>query len=82
MPSPETDNSEESFSDIFSAYEQSHARTGQQIEATVVVVTADSVLLDIGYKTEGVLPLALFANETVTPGDKMKKVITHFPASK
>jgi small subunit ribosomal protein S1 len=71
MPSPETDNSEESFSDIFSAYEQSHARTGQQIEATVVVVTADSVLLDIGYKTEGVLPLALFANETVTPGDKM-----------
>ena len=72
MPSPETDNNtEESFSDIFSAYEQSHARTGQQIEATVVVVTADSVLLDIGYKTEGVLPLALFANETVTPGDKM-----------
>ena len=58
MPSPETDNIEESFSEIFSAYEQSHARTGQQIEATVVVVTADSVLFDIGYKTEGVLPLS------------------------
>jgi small subunit ribosomal protein S1 len=71
MPSPETDNTEESFSDIFTAYEQSHARTGQQIEATVVVVTADSVLLDIGYKTEGVLPLSLFQNETVKPGDTM-----------
>jgi small subunit ribosomal protein S1 len=71
MPSPETDNTEESFSEIFSAYEQSHARTGQQIEAKVVVVTADSVLLDIGYKTEGVLPLALFQNETVKPGDTM-----------
>jgi small subunit ribosomal protein S1 len=71
MPGPETNNTEESFSDIFSAYEQSHARTGQQIEATVVVVTADSVLLDIGYKTEGVLPLSLFQNETVKPGDTL-----------
>src|SRR6201996_7115617 len=71
MPSPETDNIEESFSEIFSAYEQSHARTGQQIEATVVVVTADSVLFDIGYKTEGVLPLSAFQNETVKTGDTM-----------
>ncbi len=73
MPSPEPENTEESFSDIFSAYEQSHARTGQQIEATVVTLSADSVFLDIGYKTEGVLPLALFqsANETVKAGDKL-----------
>jgi small subunit ribosomal protein S1 len=73
MPDLEPENTEESFSDIFSAYEQSHARTGQQIEATVVTVSADSVFLDIGYKTEGVLPLALFqgANETVKPGDMM-----------
>ena len=66
----------ESFDAIFSEYEQSHARQaeggGRQIEGTVVAVSADSVYLDIGYKTEGVLPLAPFqsANEAVKPGDK------------
>jgi small subunit ribosomal protein S1 len=83
MPTPgssQPDNTDlesgESFDAIFSQYEQSHARQaeggGRQIEATVVAVSADSVFLDIGYKTEGVLPLAPFqsANEAVKPGDK------------
>jgi small subunit ribosomal protein S1 len=83
MPTPgssQPDNTDlesgESFDAIFSEYEQSHARQaeggGRQIEATVVAVSADSVFLDIGYKTEGVLPLAPFqsANETVKLGDK------------
>jgi small subunit ribosomal protein S1 len=83
MPSPQPDNSEseaapetgESFGAIFSEYEQSHARKGEggsrQIEGTVVAVSADSVFVDIGYKTEGVLPLTIFqsGNETVKPGD-------------
>jgi small subunit ribosomal protein S1 len=69
--------SNESFDAIFQEYEQSHARQaeagGKQIEATVIAVSADSVYLDIGYKTEGVLPLAPFqsANEAVKPGDKL-----------
>jgi small subunit ribosomal protein S1 len=69
--------SSESFDAIFQEYEQSHARPaeagGKQIEATVIAVSADSVYLDIGYKTEGVLPLAPFqsANEAVKPGDKL-----------
>jgi small subunit ribosomal protein S1 len=77
---PHPDNTElesgESFDAIFQEYEQSHARQpeagGRQIESTVVAVSADSVYLDIGYKTEGVLPLAPFqsANEEVKPGDK------------
>ena len=85
MPSPQPDNSEseaapesgESFGAIFSEYEQSHARKGEggsrQIEGTVVAVSADSVFVDIGYKTEGVLPLAIFqsGNETVKPGDQL-----------
>jgi small subunit ribosomal protein S1 len=83
MPTPgssQPDNTDlensESFDAIFSEYEQSHSRQpeggGRQIEATVVAVSADSVFLDIGYKTEGVLPLAPFqsANEAVKPGDK------------
>jgi small subunit ribosomal protein S1 len=69
--------SNESFDAIFQEYEQSHARQaeagGRQIESTVIAVSADSVYLDIGYKTEGVLPLAPFqsANEAVKPGDKL-----------
>jgi small subunit ribosomal protein S1 len=85
MPSPQPDNSEletppdsnESFGAIFSEYEQSHARKGEggskQIEGTVVAVSPDSVFVDIGYKTEGVLPLAIFqsGSEAVKPGDKL-----------
>jgi len=39
----------------------------------VITVTADSVLLDIGFKTEGILPLTAFqgAGESVKPGDKV-----------
>jgi small subunit ribosomal protein S1 len=83
MPSPNPDNSEletaaessESFGAIFSEYEQSHAHKGeggsQQVEGTVIAVSADSVIVDIGYKTEGVLPLAIFqsGNEAVKKGD-------------
>jgi len=38
----------------------------------VIAVTADSVFLDIGFKTEGILPLAAFqdAAETFKPGGK------------
>jgi small subunit ribosomal protein S1 len=66
----------ESFDAIFSEYEQSHARRAEgsrQIDGTVVAVSVDSVFVDIGYKTEGVLPLAPFqsANEEVKPGDKL-----------
>ncbi len=77
-PQPENTDLEsgESFDAIFSEYEQSHARQaegGRQIEGTVVAVSADSVFVDISYKTEGVLPLAPFqsANEAVKPGDKL-----------
>ncbi len=62
------------------------------LEGTVVAVTAESVLLDIGYKTEGIIPLAEFVNagETVKRGDKLPvssraaipRAITSFPASR
>jgi small subunit ribosomal protein S1 len=73
QPSNEAD---ESFGAIFSQYEQTHSRKGGEAgkgrEGTVVAVTADSVLFDIGFKSEGILPLAVFqaAGETVKPGDK------------
>ena len=67
----------ESFGAMLSEFEKSHVRRsgdgGKQIDGTVVSVTVDSVFVDIGYKTEGVLPLALFeaAGETVAPGDHL-----------
>jgi small subunit ribosomal protein S1 len=46
---------------------------GKGREGTVIAVTADSVLVDIGFKTEGILPLAAFQStgETVKAGDKL-----------
>jgi small subunit ribosomal protein S1 len=77
VPEPQSNNeSHESFGDLLSQYEQSHSHKrddgSRQLEGTVVAVTAESVLLDIGYKSEGILPLAIFqsAGETVQVGDK------------
>jgi small subunit ribosomal protein S1 len=83
-PEPQTTNeaaseSTESFQDILSQFEQGHAQKpqeGKAIEATVVKVTADAVVLDVGFKIEGILPLtALRANETVKPGDTLMVTI-------
>ncbi|MGB9455562.1 MAG: 30S ribosomal protein S1 [Bryobacteraceae bacterium] len=66
----------ESFADILSQYEQTSSHAGEErrgFNGTVVAVTAESVLVDIGFKTEGILPLADFTNagEAVKRGDKV-----------
>jgi small subunit ribosomal protein S1 len=79
MSNPETpetiSESNESFKDILSQFERSKSRRPDEArqgrEGTVVAVTADSVLVDVGFKTEGILPLAAFQNESVKPGDKL-----------
>ena len=77
-PESQTPNeATESFGDLLSQYEQAHARHpevgGKGLQGTVVAVTSDKVFLDIGYKMEGMVPLAEFekAGETVKPGDKL-----------
>src|SRR6266702_3726878 len=70
----------ESFKDIFSEYEQSHSRKSeagnQRREGTVIAVTADSVVLDIGFKTEGVLPLTAFPPDKPPQlGDKVQVTV-------
>ncbi len=49
----------------------------KRIDATVVAVSADTVFLDIGYKTEGVLPLSAFHAEekAVEPGDVVRVTV-------
>jgi small subunit ribosomal protein S1 len=72
-----TTDSNESFENILAQYEQTHKRKApdgnKQLEGTVVAISAESVFLDIGYKTEGILPLAPFqgAGEAVKVGDKI-----------
>jgi small subunit ribosomal protein S1 len=56
----------ESFSELLAEFETSHTHKaeggGTQLEGTVVSLDAESVYLDIGYKTEGILPRTAFAN--------------------
>jgi small subunit ribosomal protein S1 len=68
---------DESFGDLLSQFEQSHSRKpedgSRQIEGTVIAVSGESVFLDIGFKSEGILPISAFqsAGEEVKPGDKL-----------
>jgi small subunit ribosomal protein S1 len=77
IPESQTSNeSSESFRNILSEFERSHTHkrsdAGQSREATVIAVSAESIFLDIGFKTEGILPLtALRSGEIVKPGDKL-----------
>lgn len=71
------EESAESFGDILSQYERSHSHKAEGpakgLEGTVIAVTADAVMVDIGFKTEGIIPLADFqkAGEPVKAGDKI-----------
>ncbi|MGB8260425.1 MAG: S1 RNA-binding domain-containing protein [Terracidiphilus sp.] len=73
-PEPEPEP-QESFADALQAFERTHSHkgaTGQpQLDGTVISISADQVFLDIGYKTEGVLPRSAFRNNAdgVQPGD-------------
>jgi small subunit ribosomal protein S1 len=81
MPNPDTPESKtaedatESFQEVFSKYERSHKSkpdAGKAREGTVIAVSSDSVYVDIGFKTEGILPLSAFQNDRQPPkpGDK------------
>ncbi|HSY93420.1 MAG TPA: S1 RNA-binding domain-containing protein [Candidatus Binatus sp.] len=79
MSNPETPEAQpavestESFGDILSQYQKSHSRKtegSRQLQGTVIAVNAEAVFFDIGYKSEGILPLAALQGETLKPGDK------------
>jgi small subunit ribosomal protein S1 len=61
---------------MLTQFERSHSHKpgeGRGLEGTVVAVSNDSVFLDIGFKTEGIIPLADFraTGDTVKRGDKL-----------
>ena len=71
-----SETSTESFGELFAEFERTHANKpegdSKQIEGTVVSLDAESVYLDIGFKTEGILPRGAFANNAdgVAVGEK------------
>jgi small subunit ribosomal protein S1 len=76
-----TESPTESFDQALAAYDRANSHRvlsddgsrSNQISGTVVGITSDAVLVDIGYKTEGTLPLAVFTDKGDTPaiGDKL-----------
>jgi small subunit ribosomal protein S1 len=68
-----------SFGSLLSEFERSHTvkRVEGSREGTVVSISADSVILDVGFKTEGILPLAELQKyrEAVKAGDKLQVTI-------
>jgi small subunit ribosomal protein S1 len=78
---PELPEAAESFDQALAEYERDHSHRvlsddgerSNQISGTVVSITADAVLVDIGYKTEGTLPLTIFTDKGESPaiGDKL-----------
>jgi len=72
----------ESFAEMLSQFEKSHSHKAagqkQQLQGTVVSLSADQVILDIGYKTEGVLPRSAFDNNAdgVKAGDSFPVSVT------
>ena len=81
-PAPAAEEPEESFADLLSEFERSHSHRGspgeRQLRGVVVSITAEQVFLDIGYKTEGVLPRTAFEKnaESVKVGDSFPVSVT------
>lgn len=67
--SPEVTPLDTSFGDILNEFEQLHHARGETLEGTVVSVTPDTVFVDIGRKTDGVLPVDPAV--PLKPGQKM-----------
>ena len=79
---PNPSETESSFGDILSQFEQSHTREphgDKSREATVVAVKEDQVFFDIGQKMEAVMPVSALRDNQgpleVKPGDVLKVTI-------
>src|SRR5687767_5448207 len=75
------DPDSDAFAQLFEASlaEQEKIQEGEIVHGTVVQVTRDHVVVDIGYKSEGVIPIGEFADTggqiQVKAGDKVDVLI-------
>ncbi|HUY94741.1 MAG TPA: S1 RNA-binding domain-containing protein [Terracidiphilus sp.] len=77
-PEPEP---QENFADLLAQFEKTHkhrTEAGPTLQGTVVSLTPENVLLDVGYKIEGALPRSAFPDnaDSVNPGDSFPVSIT------
>ncbi|PYT31686.1 MAG: 30S ribosomal protein S1 [Acidobacteria bacterium] len=76
--------SQSSFGELLSQYEQSHRAApgggNSAREGTIIAISGDSIFVDIGLKTEGILPAAELRDKagsiTLSRGDKVHVGIT------
>ena len=78
-----------SMDDFLAAIDETikYFNDGDIVEGTIVKVDRDEVLLDIGYKTEGVIPSRELSikhdvdpNEVVSVGDVVEALVLHVSA--
>lgn len=69
---------ESSFGDILSQFEQEHHdhKTGETVQGVVVALTKEAAVIDIGRKTEGILPLDVYLERTGQAEPKVGEPIT------
>ncbi len=71
---------EQSFSELFESSIK-ELNVGDVVEGTIVQVNPDSVIVDVGYKSEGLIPLHEFADESgkanVKVGDRIDVLFEH-----
>lgn len=68
----------ENFGEILTQYQKSHSHKtegSRQLQATVIAVTGESVFFDIGYKSEGILPVSALQGQTLKPGDQVQVTV-------
>lgn len=66
----------ENFAELFEqSLENVDLRPGAVVEATIVDITADYVLVDAGLKSEGFIPKVEFRDEDIKPGDKVEVIV-------
>jgi small subunit ribosomal protein S1 len=76
MTTTQTMSGDDSFAALFEAsvHAGDYGKEGEIVEGTIVAITRDNVVIDIGGKSEGVIALSEFAdamgNITIKPGDR------------
>ncbi|MDJ1407122.1 MAG: 30S ribosomal protein S1 [Candidatus Midichloria sp.] len=66
------------FEKLFYSYLDSEKKEGQVIKGAVIGVERDSVLIDVGLKSEGMVPKSQFGNIALNVGDEVEVYVERF----
>ncbi len=76
----ENDYSEEDFTSMFKLYDETmkSIEQGNIVQGKVVMITNDTVIVDIGFKSEGAIPVSEFGDEQLEEGDVVEVYLDDF----